>query len=185
MYRFSSTQQKIMVVLLGGVALGCSYNSRQYYKTLRNICKAWKHIDQGSFNRSIRRLSKEKLVKKVKMKGGSFKLELTERGKKQASFLQLMGNTIKFKKPKKWDKKWRLVMFDVPEKDRLFRDILRKHLKELQFKKLQHSVFVSPYPFEKPILELVDLYSASKYVRVVTATKLDNEKQLKQAFLRK
>ena len=99
--------------------------------------------------------------------------------------MDLMGNAIKFKKPKKWDGKWRLVLFDIPEKDRVFRDILRKHLKTLKFRKLQHSVFVSPYPFEKPILELVRLYSAEKYVRVISAMKIDNEKNLKKYFFKK
>ncbi|HBR71810.1 MAG TPA: PaaX family transcriptional regulator, partial [Candidatus Moranbacteria bacterium] len=44
--------------------------------------------------------------------------------------------------------------FDIPEKDRIFRGILREHLYELKFFRLQNSVFVSPHPFEKMILEL-------------------------------
>jgi DNA-binding transcriptional regulator PaaX len=59
---------------------------------------------------------------------------------------------------------------------------LRNHLYNLDFKKIQQSFFVSPYPFEKSIMELVNIYSAEKYVRVITATKIDNEKYIKNKF---
>jgi DNA-binding transcriptional regulator PaaX len=182
MYRFGKTQKKIVLTLLGGVALGMSSSPKQFYSSLRKINKDWRDINQQSFNRSIQKLSREKLIREVRLPDGSFKLILTNNGKKQARFLSLIGDTIKFKKPKIWDGKWRIVLFDIPEKDRMFRDILRRHLKELNFRKLQHSVFISPHPFEKPILELVNLYSAEKYVRVITALKIDNEKYFKKAF---
>ncbi|MFH0969269.1 MAG: hypothetical protein V1804_02065 [Patescibacteria group bacterium] len=184
MYKFGSVQKKIMLALLGGVALGCSYSPWQYFRTFRKIRKEWRRIDQRNFNRSIRRLSKEKLVEEVMLADGSFRLVLTKKGKRQAKILNLLGSSIYFKKPKRWDGKWRIVIFDIPEKDRLFRDILREHLYSLQFFKLQQSVFVSPYPFEKPILELVFLYSAEPYVRVITATKIDNEAKIKKHFFK-
>jgi len=116
---------------------------------------------------------------------GSFKLILTEEGRRQAKILNLLGSCINFKKPKKWDRKWRIVLFDIPEKDRLFRDILREHLRELEFFKLQHSVFVSPHPYEKPILELISLYSAEPYVRVIMASYIDNQDKIKNHFFKK
>lgn len=184
MYRFGSVQKKIMLTLLGGLALGFSSSPRQYFNTFRKIRKEWNKIDQRNFNRSIRGLSKEKLIEERMLPDGSFKLVLTKNGKETARQLSLLGNNIKFKKPKHWDRKWRIVMFDIPEKDRVFRDILREHLRALQFFKLQHSVFVSPYPFEKSILELVALYSAEKYVRVITAVKIDNESKIKKHFFK-
>ncbi|HBI17177.1 MAG: Transcriptional regulator, PaaX family [Candidatus Moranbacteria bacterium GW2011_GWF2_34_56] len=182
MYNLSPVQKKILLVLLGGVALGMSGSPRQYFKTLRAIEKDWKKINQHSFNRSVGSLSREKLVEKKILSNGSMKLILTKEGKRQAKLWSLINRSINFKKPKLWDKKWRIVIFDIPEKDRTFRDILRSHLRELNFKKLQHSVFVSPYPFEKVILDLVELYSAKKYVRIITATKIDNEKKIKKYF---
>jgi len=185
MYKFGSVQKKILLALAGGVALGMSSSPRAYYRTLRVLKKDWHSINQQTFVRSIQRLSKEKLLEENKLPDGSFKLVLTRKGKQQAKILSLLGNSINFKKPKRWDGKWRLVVFDIPEKDRVFRDILRAHLRELDFYKLQNSVFVSPYPFEKPILELIELYSAGSYVRVITATKIDNQNRIKKRFFRK
>lgn len=184
MYRFGGVKKKILLTLLGGVVLGLSSNPNQYFRTFRKLQKEWRKTSQQGFCQSFQRLSSEKLIQEQKLPDGSFKLVLTEKGKKVARQLSFLGSSINFKKPKKWDGKWRVVMFDIPEKDRLFRNILRAHLYDLDFKKLQHSVFVSPYPFEKEILDLVTLYSAEKYVRVITATKIDNEAKLKKHFFK-
>lgn len=184
MYRLGPVQRKIILVLLGGVALGFSSSSRQYFKTFRKITKEWKKIDQRSFSRSIRKLSSKKLVEEKYSSDGSFELVLTEEGRQLAKRLSFMGDAINFKKPKRWDRRWRLVFFDIPEKDRDFRDILRDHLYNLNFFKIQKSVFVSPHPFEKQILELVKLYSAEPYVRVITAMYIDNEAKIKNYFFK-
>ena len=185
MYKFGPVQKKILLALMGSIALGFSRSPRQYYRTLRLLRSEWRKIDQRNFNRSLRRLSDEKLLEEKRLPDGSFRLVLTTRGKREAKILSLIGDSINFKRPKRWDGKWRLVLFDIPEKNRLFRDILREHLRTLKFLKLQHSVFVSPYPFEKPIQELVSLYSAQPYVRVATATNIDSEPALKRHFFRR
>lgn len=185
MYKFGPVQKKILLVLLGGVALGLSSSPRQYFRTLRTLQKDWRKINQQNFERSIKRLADEKLVEEKILPDGSMKLVLTEKGKKQARILSLLGGSINFKKSKHWDGKWRLVLFDIPEKDRVFRDILREHLRALKFYKLQHSVFVSPYPFEKQMLALVEIYSAGPYVRIITAVKIDNEKVMRRHFFKK
>ncbi|MDH4330647.1 MAG: hypothetical protein OEV93_03795 [Candidatus Moranbacteria bacterium] len=181
-YKFGSIQKKVLLILLGGVALGMSSSPRQQSKVFRTIKRDWSQISRDSLNRSIRSLSKHKLVEEKTYSDGSVKLVLTKEGRRQARKLSLLGGSINCKYKKKWDDKWRVVLFDVPEKDRVFRNILRSHLKELNFFKLQHSVFVSPFPVEKMIQELTRLYSAELYVRVITATKIDNEKELKKHF---
>lgn len=184
MRKLGKTQQKILLLIAGGIALGITRSSRQHYKILREVRKEWTKIKQENFNRSIRGLAKEKLVEERTLADGSFKLVLTPEGKKQAATLNILGNTISFKKPGRWDGKWRIVMFDIPEKERVFRDILRAHLYQLEFYKLQQSVFVSPYPYEKAILSLVAVYAAEPHVRVITATKIDNEARLKKHFFK-
>ena len=185
LYRFGSVQRKIMITLLGGVALGCSSSPNQYFSIFRIIKKEWKETDKSNFYRSIKSLSKEKLIKEKRMPDGSIRLILTEKGEEEALKLSLLGNSINFKKPKKWDGKWRIVIFDIPETDRVFRDILRRHLFALEFYKLQQSVFVSPYPFEKQIADLAKIYSATPYVRIITAINIDNAKKLKKHFFKK
>lgn len=184
MYKFGPVQKKILLVLMGGIVLGMSSSPTQYYRALRALRKDWKKVNQQNFKRTVRRLATQKLLTEVTLADGSFRLELTKEGKRQARLQALFGKTIDFKKVKRWDRKWRLVIFDIPEKERSFRDVLRQHLKNLRFYKLQQSVFVTPFPFEAAVLELIELYGAKEYVRVVTASKIDNEKKLKNHFFK-
>lgn len=46
---------------------------------------------------------------------------------------------------RKWDRKWRIVIFDIAETAKVVRESLRLKLKELGFGMLQKSVWVSPH----------------------------------------
>lgn len=61
---------------------------------------------------------------------------------------------------KKWDGKWRIVTFDIPEKLRKNRDQIRYELREAGFVLLHKSVWVTPYPCE----EFVALLKADRHV---------------------
>ncbi len=69
---------------------------------------------------------------------------LTTKG--QESLAKIISK--KPKKPKRWDRKWRVVMFDVYESQKAIRDRFRKELKEYGFIQMQRSVWVYPYECE-------------------------------------
>ena len=56
---------------------------------------------------------------------------------------------------KKWDRKWRIVIFDIQEKQRKKRDALRVKLKELGFGQWQKSVYISPHDFGRDMREFL------------------------------
>lgn len=64
----------------------------------------------------------------------------------------------------RWDGQWYLVNFDIPERLRQNRDILRENLKRLHFGKLQESIWISPYNFLGDVDGLVKEYSLTPYV---------------------
>ena len=66
---------------------------------------------------------------------------LTHFGEKAVDVLD--KREYKIIKPKKWDGKWRLVVWDIPEKRRQARDLLRFKLKQLGFKQWQQSIWAS------------------------------------------
>ncbi len=80
----------------------------------------------------------------IRIDGG--KARLTEKGEK---FAALIGEgKLKPKKPKKWDHKWRVLIFDIPEHRKKTRDQVRRTLVTIGFKRLQDSVWVYPYDCE-------------------------------------
>lgn len=70
---------------------------------------------------------------------------------------------------KKWDKKWRVVTFDIPEEIRWKRDRLRRKLVELGFGMVQESVWATPHAFEDDIKNFITESSLSDYVYVFVA----------------
>lgn len=90
-------------------------------------------------------------IEKVIMNGKPF-IQLTNKGQEKISRkfpIDKMQN-------KKWDGKWRAVIFDIEEKRRKSRDLFRKKLKELGFGMIQESVWVSPYDFAKDFRDYVE-----------------------------
>jgi phenylacetic acid degradation operon negative regulatory protein len=56
---------------------------------------------------------------------------------------------------KKWDGKWRIVYYDIPEKDKNIRKQLREKLWELGFGMIQKSVYISPFDVAEDLREFL------------------------------
>jgi len=54
---------------------------------------------------------------------------------------------------KKWDGKWRLLIYDIPEEMRSKRNLLRVFISELGFGKIQESCWASAHDFNTPIYD--------------------------------
>ena len=180
---FSKTgtvQKKVLMLLTAGLALGLTRSVKQHFKILKQIPKEWQKINQQALWRAIVSLYKSKLIREKHNSDGTTTLILTEGGEKKV--LRFNLEKIEIKKPVVWDKKWRIVMFDIPEKSRRLRDSLRLHFRDLGLIEFQKSVFVYPYPCYKEIEFLIEFYNARKHIRFILAEKVDNELHLKQKF---
>lgn len=106
-------------------------------------------------DRALKRLIRRGLVEET-LRGRIVGYRLTDRGHEYLMHRELESTELS--PPKKWDGKWRLVTFDVPEKRRYLRDHLRVHLTRLGFYPLQLSVWLYPHPCEDVVrLIKVDL----------------------------
>lgn len=70
---------------------------------------------------------------------------------------------------RKWDKKWRLVIFDISEETRSTRDLLRDKLKELGFGMLQKSIYISAYDLVQDMYEFLHSQSLLGKAFILTA----------------
>ena len=59
------------------------------------------------------------------------------------------------------------VVFDVPEKERVVRDMLRSFLKECGFKRLQHSVWMTDRDIIEPLRQLLQRRKLERWIRIV------------------
>ena len=173
-------QQKILLLLSAGFVLGLSRSPIRSFRIFRLVAKEWKSINRQALWRSIKTLYTAKLVSARYNKDGTYTLILTKRGQERALTYRL--EDIKVQKPAQWDKKWRIITFDIPEKQKKMRDALRFHLRRMGFKEFQKSVFVCPYPCENEINFLLEFYQARLYVRTILAESMDNDLHFRMKF---
>lgn len=119
----------------------------------------------------------DRLVKNGLIEKRDGKLSLTVKGELKLSRYQ---NELQAKK--KWDGKWRIVIFDIWEKSRKKRDFLRNELSDFGFIKLQNSVWITPYDCEDYINLLKTDVGVGRGVIYIVADKIDNEAKYQKIF---
>jgi len=98
-----------------------------------------------------------------------------------AGFLQI--DDLKIKRPKKWDGKWRVLIFDIAQLKKLYREALRGKLKELGFYQLQKSVWVCPFDCRAEVEILKDFFGLKdNELRLILAIDIENDTFLKKHF---
>lgn len=70
---------------------------------------------------------------------------------------------------RRWDKVWRIVVFDIPQKQAYLRNNLRKKLKQLGFGMLQESIWVSPHNIVADLREFLIALQIEEMVFVLEA----------------
>jgi len=125
-------------------------------------------------------LERRKFIKIKRVKNEKIEVKLTNKGKKRIR--ELSFENLKIEKMKKWDNKWRILIFDIPIKMNTAREALRKKIKELGFYQFQGSVWIYPYPCEDEILFVAEFFKVSRYIEVVTAENMLHNKELKKYF---
>ena len=128
----------------------------------------WGNVAKGALSKLI----KFGWVKKI-----SHHLEtvyqITPKGEKE------IDRTLSSLKEKdKWDGRWRLVIFDIPETQRDVRDRLRRALKRLGMGILQASVWITPNDIKNEVQEIetkLGLESKLKYFEISRNNNLDQK----------
>ena len=178
--RIGNIKKKVLLLLVAGLALGLNRSPKRHWWILKQIPKEWRNINHQALERAINSLYTSHLIEEKENKDGTTTFILSENGKQKA--LRFNIDQIEIKKPAKWDGKWRIVMFDIPEKLKRLRDSLRLHFQEIGLIELQKSVLVFPYPCSKEIEFILEFYNARKYVRFLLVERIDNELHLQKKF---
>lgn len=93
-------------------------------------------------------------------------VRLTDQGREKAVLAKIKLDD------RKWDGRWRLVIFDVPEKRRQVRDLLRYKLKQWDFIRFQQSVWASKKDCTKVIRNFIKSVGIEDWVMVVESNNI-------------
>ena len=126
------------------------------------------------------KLANKGLVRFEKRDGRNY-MEITARGRQLLEHEQQREALLQRAK-KRWDKRWRMVVFDIPEKYRKTRDRLRSTLRSLGFIQLQASVWVYPYDCEEVVTLLKTELKTGAQVLYAIVEKIEFDSRLRKHF---
>lgn len=133
-------------------------------------------------SQAINRLRERGLVERIQIDKG-IALRLTKKGAELATSLEEEEKLFEIRKPKKWDYKWRIVIFDIWERRRAVRDRLRTLLQRNGFVKIQNSVWVYPYDCEELFVFLRTNLRLGKGIIYIVAEEIENDASLRKHFI--
>ncbi len=172
-------KENVLLLIMGGLAFGYSYTPTMQSRVLKAFAKEWKKINGKDLKRAVDYLYRLKYIDKQGAGYDIGQLTITERGRLKSLDCRL--DNLKSKKDK-WDGKWRMVSFDIPEKYKQGRDALRNKLKSIGFRELQKSIFITPYNCKEEVALLVGLFKLEKFVRFGILEYIDNEDYFKKIY---
>ena len=147
-------------------------------KQLEGSFKRKKNL-KYSINDSFTRLREKGLIEIIEINGKKV-ARVTKKGESKLDFLD--KHNFKLKIPKKWDGRWRIVIFDINEKRSKIRFLLRKTLSQIGFVRLQNSVWLYPYDCEDLISLLKADFKIGKDVLYRIVEKLEDDWHLRKTF---
>lgn len=140
---------------------------------------SWKAFNFFYLRQTLRRLENQHLISINKSKMGKT-VELTEEGKQK--ILRQGLEELEFKKPKFWDGRWRMVMYDIANKKKKLQTALRETILRLGFIPFQESVYIFPYPCRREIEMVKNYYGLKHEIKLVTVISLEEEEAYKTYF---
>jgi phenylacetic acid degradation operon negative regulatory protein len=179
-YFYSATKQKAVLLLAAGVALGLSRSPQKHMELWKKLPKAWKEIDRTVLRRIITEFKYKRLVDFKTHTDGTATVVLTKLGRQHA--VRYNPDLISIKIPSRWDRKWRIVIFDIPEKKKQARETFRRELRKLGFSELQKSTWILPYECTDAINFLVELFEIRNCVRLLKVVHISHDADLRLRF---
>jgi DNA-binding transcriptional regulator PaaX len=125
--------------------------------------------------RAVARLIERELIRKR-----GEKLTITSAG--TSALGELVDKTRELLGTRKWDRKWRVVAFDIPEHLTSLRDKVRRILKETGFVKLQQSIWVFPHECKELVTLIKEESRLAPHILYGVLESIEGEDRLRKVF---
>ncbi|TSC76809.1 MAG: phenylacetic acid degradation operon negative regulatory protein [Parcubacteria group bacterium Gr01-1014_33] len=176
----SLVMAKTILILLAIVGTATSAGiAPNIFAAVGGISRRRVFFQKKEIMRAQNYLKKRKFIE-VQTKDNTRELSLTKEGYKNV--LVSAFRELKINRPATWDKIWRVIIFDIPDKKKWARDTLRKSLREMGFLQLQKSAFVSPYPCEEEAEYLTGLLDIVGHVRLIRTQEIIHDDDIRTSF---
>jgi len=160
------------IITLGAVAPGLlmeinKISRRKKIEKTEKYREIWKNFNL---------LKKKGNLEFVKEEDDCLFYRFSEKG--EGKVRKFIINELQISAPKEWDKKWRLIIFDIPEKKRSGRVAFRKKLKDMGFFQCQKSAWIHPFPCLEEIEFIKDIFNLKPFVKIFLVDGMTDGKTL-------
>ncbi len=175
-----TTKDKILLLLGAGISLGLTITPRKQLWILRSIPKELRRIDQRSIRKALSDLERDGLIAITEHTDNTFSVVLSPHATQRLGAIEM--HKVARKRPKKWDQKWRLLIYDVSEDRKKSRDAIRRELQSVGFLELQHSVWIFPFDVTDVMQLLRELYDLKEELIVLTTDRFESDERFISTF---
>lgn len=171
------TIQILKMVAVGAlvIGLGGAPSPRAMGKLLRGLLLGDTRENRRYANRKIRQLKNSGLLER---QGVAF--AVSDKGERVLDRERIWN--LKIPTTSHWDKKWRLILFDIPQTKSDARKALNQILLGMDLVQYQQSVLIYPYALKETVLHVCRFYKITRYVSFITADDVDGSDKLKKHF---
>lgn len=188
-YMLDDTPRGLLeTLLIGGGILATLTFAPTLFAVLGGIGMAIRTEDKAKRKRlhqSFQYLKRRKYVRVITSKDErGFRIELTEVGKRRASDIHTRRALLKpIPRPRVWDQKWRIILFDIAAEERSKRNAFRGLIRRLGAVMLQKSVWVYPFDCSEHVNLLKTFFDLSdKELRLIVSGSIGDDKELKKVY---
>lgn len=171
----------IIRISAGGVFITAGFLAPQILQLLdKPTHKLFDKLDERELERKIR--NSIRYMQRQGLLAGSYEHGLIFTKKALKRLNKVDFDSLKINIPEAWDRQWRLVLFDIPEKNRDRRIALTTKIKHLGFQPLQQSIWIHPFACKEEITTVCSKYGVEQWVTYIETNHIDHEEKLVQRF---
>lgn len=171
-FKIGINEEKIIKAIGLGVLIFFAAGSPKFS---REISKMIINYGKKGFNDLLKNLKNKNVIT---ISGE--KVQLTKKGRKLLQEIEL--SKMKITKSNKWNGKWLVVSYDIPELYKKSRNVFRWVLENNDFAQLHKSLWVSPYDCKEEIAIFAKNLGVQNDVILMTTDRLPNQDRILELY---
>ncbi len=177
-YRRGELARDILRLVAAGVVVGAGVMAPNTLQLLQYFTPR-SPKERAKIMRMIRYLESRDCIQLEHQNGREY-IHLTKQGRKQ--FDENAIRELQIPEPRRWDRRWRLVMFDLPIRHEKVRQAFRLKLEDFGFRLYQRSVFIYPHECMEEVNAVAEWFGVREHVRYIVAEHINDMRKYAVEF---
>ena len=177
-YKRGEIAVNVIRLIGAGIAMGAAVAAPNVVQII-DMFDPKGHAERNRIWKAIKYLEERERVR-IEDADGERIVMLTGAGKILLN--DLVIEELQIDTPRMWDRKWRIVMFDIPMYRSRIRIPFREKLQDLGFLMYQKSVFVYPFECRNEVIAVAEHYGVREHIRYLTVEEMSNMREFVKKF---